>query len=257
MAMVNRTYALVVLVAVLVIGLAVVAALQAPPPAGSAAAPASLREEFGTGALDTDAWIPTQDGDLRARETDVVDSAGGGDFRLRLGVDTLGTGDETVKFLGVRSARPVRIGNGTEVSFDLDWNNQSNGCYLSASFYLCPTATESNPEGERDWLKFEYVGVPPGRNARAVVASSVDGRIETLFADGWPDRREGRPIGDQRVRIALGDGAITVLENEREVYRSDGPVVDLSFAFVYLQMSSHSNYPLREVFFDNVVVRTG
>ena len=34
---------------------------------------------------------------------------------------------------------------------------------LTGSFYLCPAATSGNPENENDWLKFEYIGVPPGK----------------------------------------------------------------------------------------------
>jgi len=65
--------------------------------------------------------------------------------------------------------------DGKELCFDLDWNNQSNGCYLTASLYLCPTVTTGNPGNEKDWLKFEYVGVPPGRNARCVIATKIAG----------------------------------------------------------------------------------
>lgn len=188
---------------------------------------AYFKENFDAGFLDMNVWALTQEGDVKAKVTDVfdVDPDEGKDYRLRLGLNTLGTRDNTVKFQGVRSIRAINLSDGEEISFELDWNNQSNGCYLTASFYLCPTATDRNPEEEDNWLKFEYIGVPPGYNARSVIASKVDGRLEYLYTNGWPDQKTGRPIGNQRVRILIHDGRISVLENGREVYKSEDPVV--------------------------------
>ena len=220
--------------------------------------PAYFKENFDAGFLDTNVWALTQEGDVKARVTDVfdVDPDEGKDYRLRLGLNTLGTRDDTVKFQGVRSMRAINLSDGDEISFDVDWNNQSNGCYLTASFYLCPTATDRNPEEEDEWLKFEYIGVPPGYNARSVIASKVDGQIEYLYTNGWPDQKTGRPIGNQRIQILIHDGRISVVENGSEVYKSEEPVVEFSSAFIYLQMSSHSNYPLREIYFDNIVAQS-
>jgi len=95
----------------------------------------------------------------------------------------------------------VNFSDGKEISFDLDWNNQSNGCYLTASMYLCPTVTNGNPGEEKNWLKFEYVGVPPGRNARCVIATKLDGGVKHLYTEGWPEQRTGRHIAYQRIKI--------------------------------------------------------
>ena len=59
--------------------------------------------------------------------------------------------------------------DGTRIAVELDWNDQPNGSYLSAGLILAPEPTEANPSRGRSWLKVEYVGVPPGRNARLVV----------------------------------------------------------------------------------------
>ena len=172
---------------------------------------------------------------------------------MRLRANTIGTSDDTVKFHGLRSVQRLDFSRGLNISFDLDWNNQSNGCYLTGSVYLCPTATNENPRDEENWLKFEYVGVPPGQNARCVIATKIDGRTGWLYAEGWPEERSGRTIADQHIRIILNDESFKVMENGREIYASQHDFTFTS-AYIYLQMSSHSNYPAREVYFDDVVV---
>jgi len=140
----------------------------------------AVRDNFSDGTLNPEIWQITREGDFKESTIDVYDAAPteNGDYRLRLRMNTIGTSDDTVKFHGVRSVEKVNFCEGKEISFDLDWNNQSNGCYLTASLYLCPTATNGNPREEKDWLKFEYVGVPPGRNARCVIAAKSDGKVK-------------------------------------------------------------------------------
>jgi hypothetical protein len=162
-----------------------------------------------------------------------------------------------VKFHVVRSVEKVNFSDGKEISFDLDWNNQSNGCYLTASIYFCPTATNGNPMNEKDWLKFEYVGVPPGRNARCVIATKIPGVVMYLYTEGWPEQqRTGRLIAYQRIKIILDNKneTLKIIENRKEIYCSPSQGLEFSSAYLYLQMSSHSNYPARELYFDNVVI---
>jgi hypothetical protein len=115
----------------------------------------TFSENFSGGVLNPQTWQITHEGDFEESIVEVYDvnPSKNVDYRLRLGMDTIGTRDDTVNFLGVRSVNKVNISDGTEISFNLDWNNQSNGCYLSGSFYLCPTATDGNPENENNWLK--------------------------------------------------------------------------------------------------------
>jgi hypothetical protein len=129
-----------------------------------------FNENFSEGILNAERWQITCEGDFEESTIDVYD------HRLRLRANTIGTSDDTVKFHGVRSVQRVDFSRGLNISFDLDWNNQSNGCYLTGSVYLCPTATNENPRDGNDWLKFEYVGAPPGQNARCVIATKIDGR---------------------------------------------------------------------------------
>lgn len=217
---------------------------------------AKFNENFSGGILNAQAWQITREGDFEESTVDVYDVDPGEDldYRLRLRANTIGTSDDTVKFHGVRSIQKVDFSEGVTISFDLDWNNQSNGCYLRGSIYLCPTTTSENPRDKKDWLKFEYVGVPPGKNARSVIATRIDERTTWLYTEDWPEDRNGREITDQHIQIALDDKSFRIMEEGAEICAL--PSHDLTFtsAYIYLQMSSHSNYPTREIYFDNVAV---
>lgn len=212
-------------------------------------------ENFNEGVLSAQTWQITREGDFKESIIDVYDAdlSDNVDFRLRLRMNTIGTRDDTVKFHGVRSVEKVNFSKGKEISFDLDWNNQSNGCYLTGSVYLNPNATSQNSRNENDWLKFEYVGVPPGQNARSVIATKVDGKTRLLYTEGWPENRTGRHISNQHVKIMIDNKSFKIIENGEEIFASPH---DLTFtsAYIYLQMSSHSNYPSREIYFDNIAV---
>jgi hypothetical protein len=229
-----------------------------PPGEGSgdSRSPA-FEDDFRSGFLNPALWQVTGKGDVADRYVGVHDAGHSNetDYRLYLGMNTIGTADNTVKFLGVRSLIPVHFSDRTEVSFDLDWNNQSNGCYLTASVMLCPTVTDSNPEDENNWLKIEYTGVPPGRHARCSIIVKTNGTVRNVYTEGWPEQRTGRPVGYQQIRIIVDSTTVRFLENGREI--SSIPSKDLNFTggYLYLQMSSHSNYPFRDIYFDNILVR--
>ena len=215
------------------------------------------REGFESGRLDSARWVITAEGDFRERTVAVVDLSRQGprDFRLRLRADTRGTRDDTVKYLGVRTVDRVVIVEGTRIGVTLDWNDQANGSYLSAAMVLTPETTSGNPLRGGDWLKVEYVGVPPGRNARLEVGSCVGGRERTLFTEGWPERnRGGRRIGVQELLLVVARSSFAIHENGQRVFESEAGAVPFEAAHLHLQLSSHSNYPPREVFFDDVSV---
>ena len=219
-----------------------------------------LEDDFRSGNLDPERWRPTSAHDFREWIVDVQDRGAGKapDRGLRLRADTIGTDDGTVKFLGVVHPDPLDLTRPHQIEFELDWNNQSNGSYLSAGIYLSPTLTTGTPEGEDDWFKVVYVGVPPGGNVRSLVAVGRGGREHPLDTDGWPDRRRGgRAIDRQRIRLVLDGGSVSLFENDALLYRSETPILTFQSAYLYLQMTSHSNYPAREVFFDDLVVRVG
>ena len=229
----------------------VLLALRPPPRSetgapGPAAPSSRLRESFDRPELDTSVWTLVADGDFQERRVDVQ----GG--RLRLRCATIGTDDRTVKFLGVRSKSPVALRDGVRIFADLDWNAQANGCYLTGALVLAPAKTDGNPLTTPDWIKIEYVGVPPGRKGRLVVAQRRGGRDLPPFTEGWPEvRREGRAIGLQQIELVLRSGGVEVRENGATVFESSGGL-PFESAHLYLLVSSHSNYPPRELFWDNV-----
>jgi hypothetical protein len=92
------------------------------PGSGGARAATGWVEDFERGRLDAKAWVTTGEGDFRERLADVVDigSRGLPDRRLRLRADTMGTRDDTVKFVGVRCRRRVLLTEGAVVSATLD-----------------------------------------------------------------------------------------------------------------------------------------
>lgn len=225
-----------------------------PPAPVHPANPGVISDNFTEGYLNPAVWTLTQDGDARKRVADVLvtDAGQREGNRLRLGIDTIGTRDDTVKYFGVGSIDTVTLVGNTGISFDIDWNNQTNGCYFSAAVYLCPTVTGTNPEQEKNWLRFEYIGVPPGQNARAQISLSTNGTVKDLYTEGWPAQRTGRVIGYQRVVMVYDGKGLTVMENGKPLYHTGDHSLPFDSAHLYLQISSHSNYPFREIYFDNV-----
>ncbi len=218
---------------------------------------AIVKETFNTGYLDPDRWEMTREGDTHQSLIDVVPAyySHQEEYRLRLGMDTIGTMDDTVKYIGIKSRGSINLRQAHEISFDLDWNNQSNGCYLTAAFYLCPTGTSTNPEREPEWLKIEYIGVPPGKNARAIIAIKADESVRFLHTEGWPQERTGRPVGYQRIVLVPDNEGITILENGSFLYYIPQNDLNLESGYLYFQLSSHSNYPFREIYIDNIIVK--
>lgn len=227
-----------------------------------AQSPLIFQEDFEQGILDLSRWEVTRDDDFAEATVDVVDVDPGedADYRLRLRANTIGTSDP-LKFLGARSKNMVDFGDGKAILFDLDWNNQANGCYLTASFYLCPTAS-NNPREESDWLKFEYVGVPPGRNVRINIWEKVDGVVHPLHTDWGPRDDRGRPLGkplgltSHRIVLILDKAKLRVVQDDEEIYPLSKHNLNFTTAHIYLQMSSGTNYPSREVYFDNIAVQS-
>ena len=105
-------------------------------------------------------------------------------------------------------------------------------------------------------IRDRYIGVPPGQNARALLAVKGLNGERQLFTEGWPEKhRTGRKIGNQHVRLLLTPDALRIWENGKLLFETTQRVLASQEAYLYLQMSSHSNYPPREVYFDNIVVR--
>jgi hypothetical protein len=234
------------------------AALVVAALAGLAAASAhGWVEEFSAGRLDPSRWERIVAGDLRDWSADVVPARDPGrGFRLRLRADTRGTRDETLKHVGVRTRDTIPLRNDTHISVRVDWGDQANGSYLSGAVVLSPHATARSPLETADWLKVAYVGVPPGRNARMLVGLKRQGRERTVYTDGWPDvNPAGRRIGVQDVSLRVRDRSVEVWEGEQQVWRSEPDALEFAEAFVYLQLSSHSNYPARAIHFERIAIQ--
>jgi hypothetical protein len=216
-----------------------------------------IEETFNTGYLDPGRWEMTREGDAHQSLIEVVpiSPSDQDEYRLRLGMDTIGTMDDTVKYIGIKSRESINLRQAHEISFDLDWNNQSNGCYLTAGFFLCSMETSTNPEREPEWLKIEYIGVPPGKNARVIIAIKADDSVRFLYTEGWPEERSGRPVGYQRIVLIPDTKGITILENGSFLYYISKNNLNLESGYLYFQLSSHSNYPFREIYFDNIIVK--
>jgi len=168
----------------------------------------------------------------------------------------MGTKDDTVKFHGVRSLEKIDFSDGKSISFDLDWNDQTNGSYLTAGLYLCPVSTDTSPRQGLDWVAVEYVGVPPRGNARLQIATVNKGNLRFLFTEGWPEKqRTGRQIANQHVELIIDADSLKVMENGLELFSTGDHGLSFNQAYLYLQMSSHSNYPSREIYFDNIEVQ--
>jgi hypothetical protein len=214
---------------------------------------ATPRKPARPSSLDGSGWELTSEGEFEEHSAELLGS------RLRLRAASRHSRDETTKFLGVRHRDEIKLTPGARVRVDLDWNRQSNGSGLTAGIVLAPAFTTGNPLKLPAGLWVEFIGVPPGRNARRVIGMRESSRHRTLDSEGWPDRdRTGRAIGVQRLEILIGEGgSFRVLENGQEVYASPSKALPFDRARVYLQMSTRPNYPPREIFFDNIVIESG
>jgi len=220
----------------------------------------TLEERFSGEVLDSKVWKETVWHDFQKRKVDLSDYTnpeGKADRRVRMRAATRGTDDKTVKFQGIRSVEPVvDLSLPTEVSFDVDWNNQANGCYLDAGMYLCPAAMDTHPRDHEEWFRMIYVGVPPGQRGRGAMDKYGRHGLRRVYTEGWPNKnRGGRPIGLQKVRMVFEPGKLTVYENGKLYFKTEEFELPFTKAYLYLQMKSHSNYPERTLYFDNVVVK--
>ncbi len=227
-----------------------------PPPRHAELGPPELREDFSSGKLDPKVWVPFVIHDVKQAVSQVSDrgTPERPDLRLALGADTIGTDDRTVKTVGVRTKRSFDFRAGKRFGVDIDWNSPANGSYLSAAIYLCPTVAAGNPEDEPDWLKFEYVGVPRDNTVRLVIAYKAHGHRRWLDREGWPKVRAGKVVRENRIEIVLDAADLVVFEAGKERFRKHEHSLSFTEAVVYLRVSTHSNYFLREILFDDVEV---
>ena len=218
----------------------------------------AITETF-DGPLTDAQWIVVRSGDAQESVADVVDG------RLHLRLNTLGTRDDTVKYLGIRTPQALDISEGVEIRYTLDWNQQENGCYLGAGLVLCPTAPEvtdpithvtsaAAPDGEPTFLVFDDLGVPPGKNLRAFCTLKRNKLDRYLFTDGWPKNKTGRELNLIHMRLQLTPQTLRIWENDTLLTEITNLKLPFTQTYLYLRLQSHSNYPAREVYFDDFSV---
>lgn len=56
------------------------------------------------------------------------------------------------------------------------------------------------------------------------------------------------------LKLIIDNNQLKVIENGKDLYYTKNHGLNFIKAYLYLQMSSHSNYPAREIFFDNIKI---
>lgn len=215
---------------------------------------AEITESFENHSALESGWIRVVSGEPAIAIAEVVGSTPYS--RLRLGADTVGSDPATVKFVGIRSRNALDSRVPLLITWTLDWNDQENGSYLSAGLILSPDASGNRPTAAADWLRVSYVGVPPGRNARLEVSGRFHGSMKSLYSEGWPkESRLGRKIGLQKLELLIFATGLEIKENGERVFAAKH-LIEFPQIYLNLFLTSHSNYKLREVFFDDVSAGT-
>jgi hypothetical protein len=196
---------------------------------------------------------------LRVHDTreDKIEATGG---KLVVALDTIGTIDSTVKTRGVRSRASFELGEGLSAAATIDWNDQVNGCYLSAGLALVLDEAAGDPHEARDAIAFEWIGVPPGKNVRPSLWRRKASALVPLYNEGWPQpRREdrvGRLVKRSRIAVEVAKDRVRLTEDGRELFQGKEGIAGK--ARLVLFVTGHSNYGERTVLFEDVrVARTG
>jgi hypothetical protein len=213
--------------------------------------PTPLLSETFQAPLDTTKWETVRVADTKS---DRIEAAGG---KLTLALDTLGTDDSTVKLRGIRSRASFELSKGPlKAEATIDWNAQSNGCYLSAGFAFVDAGFDGDPRQAPESVAFEWVGVPPGKNVRPYLTRHKKGALVELYTEGWPqpkvEDRTGRAPKKSKVGLEVGEKGVRLTEDGKELWKgSEGPSGKVKLV---LFVTGHSNYGERTVYFEGVTL---
>lgn len=228
-------------------------AAEVPAQEGPRSMPEILVEDFRQGPLDPRRWVPTRLNDFQASSLEVMpDPQEPGDGRLRFRAATIGTRHHTVKYLGVAHPRPIDLRHPVEIEIEIDWAHQSNGSYLTLGFYLSPKWSAATASRHKDWLSFRFVGIPPGKTARAELMRRTHGNLQVVERFGWPKVKSGRDLGRATVTLSLDGRSLSLSIDGKEQFSTPDAGFRFDRAYLFLEMSTHSNYPRRELFIDRV-----
>ncbi len=198
-------------------------------------------------SFDRDSWISFRVGDFRQSAIEI-------DKTLRLAADTRGTPPGTWKHLGVRSAAPIPLREGTFLSISVEWPENSDTSSMSASIVLSPYAIPGDPRTSSEWIDVSSIGTGLAAG-RLVVTSDVDGVSLTHFSEETPRVDfAGRPASRQDVRITVSNRTIQIEEDGWKLTETGPPALPSDQCFLYLMLSSDSNFPLREVQFSELKI---
>jgi hypothetical protein len=201
--------------------------------------------------LDATKWATLRFGDTKS---DRIEASGG---RLAIALETLGTDDSTVKLRGICSRNSFDISKGgLKAETTVDWNAQSNGCYLSAGLSFVDASFDGDPRQASESVTFEWVGVPPGKNVRPYLTRHKKGALVELYTEGWPqpkvEDRTGRAPKKSKVGVEVGEKLVRLTEDGKELWKgTDGLSGKVKLV---LFVTGHSNYGVRTVYFGEVTV---
>ena len=172
---------------------------------------------------------------------------------LEVALDTRGQPASTVSAAGVVLREPVPVVDGAVVLARLDWRQPDNGCNRRAGLFLCREDPTGRALGELEGVWLEVVGVPPGERARLYAARRAGGREQPIHTDGWPERREGRVVGELALELRLEGDHWVARADGRELGRAPAHADD-ERAWLLLYAVSHANFGPRPVTFGDVRV---
>lgn len=90
---------------------------------------------------------------------------------------------------------------------------------------------------------------------------SANGAMRELYTDWGPEGENGKlqgwPVkpGSHQIKLLLDSKGIRVWADSKQLCYSLH-LLNFTSGYLYLQMSSGTNYPDREVYFDNIIVTT-
>lgn len=222
-----------------------------------------LKDSFNESELDASIWKITVSGDFSDKRVDIYDKDPSvkKDMRLRIKAGTIST-TSPVKTLGVMCHEIIDFTDGITIEGELDWNSQRNGSYLSAVIMLSPEVLE-NMDKMADLIALEYSGVPPGKNIKVVMSKKIRRSLKVLYKDSGPSdalgRGAGRDPGNESIffRIYIDKENIQFSENKTDKISLSPHALNFTSGYFYIQMRSGTNYPDREIYFDNVRIYRG
>ncbi len=234
---------------------------KAPGPEGAAQPKATrgptpepaLVDDFRT--LDRDRWVVTKLNDFEQVSVDLVpDPKEPGDKMLRFQMSTMKTDPSTVKFVGVAHPKPLDLSTPVRIAVDFDWGDQTNGSYLTLGLFLSPEWTTGAVTRTMDWLGFRLVGVPPGKQVRQEIMRRNYGNLQEVERFGWPDKKDFARLGRVRLELELDGRRLVARMDGAEIFRTEDAGIRFDKAYLYVEASSHSNYPVRNLYVDEIEI---